>query len=127
MKQFAVIGLDTFGRSVVDELMEADCEILIVDKDEEVVNLYKDKVMTALIADVFNEKTIKKIIPKTIDAAVIDLGENRKESIPLGSVRLPPVCLDKTLAIRVKLLIPLFPARSIPLIANSRVPLESTL
>jgi trk system potassium uptake protein TrkA len=81
MKQFAVIGLDTFGRRVVDELMEADCEVLIVDRDEEVVNLYKDKVLTALIADVFNEKTIRKIIPSTIDAAVIDLGENIQASI----------------------------------------------
>jgi trk system potassium uptake protein TrkA len=81
MKQFAVIGLDNFGRSVVDELVEADCEILIVDKNEEVINLYKDKVMTALIADVFNESTIRKIIPNTIDAAVIDLGDNIQASI----------------------------------------------
>jgi trk system potassium uptake protein TrkA len=81
MKQFAVIGLDNFGRRVVDELLDADCEILIVDKDEEVINLYKDRVANALIADVLSESTIRKIIPKTIDAAVIDLGDNVEASI----------------------------------------------
>ncbi|MBN2353258.1 MAG: TrkA family potassium uptake protein [Spirochaetales bacterium] len=81
MKQFAVIGLDNFGRRVLDELLEAECELLIIDKDEEVINLYKDRVMNAYIADVLNEETIRKVVPKTLDAAVVDLGDNIEASI----------------------------------------------
>jgi trk system potassium uptake protein TrkA len=81
MKQFAIIGLATFGRRVLDELLEAECELLIIDKDEEVINLYKDQVMNAYIADVLNEETIRKLVPKTLDAAVIDLGDNIEASI----------------------------------------------
>jgi trk system potassium uptake protein len=81
MKQFVVIGLDNFGRRVLDELLEAECELLLIDKDEEVINRYKEKVMNAVIADVLNEETIRKIVPKTIDAAVIDLGDNVEASI----------------------------------------------
>jgi trk system potassium uptake protein TrkA len=81
MKQFAIIGLANFGRRVLDELLEADCEVLIIDKDEEVINLYKERVMNAYIADVLNEETIQKLVPKTLDAAVIDLGDKLEASI----------------------------------------------
>lgn len=81
MKQFALIGLSNFGRRILEELMDTDCEILIVDKDREVIDRYKDNVASAYIADVLNEETITKIIPKTIDAAVLDLGDNIEASI----------------------------------------------
>jgi trk system potassium uptake protein TrkA len=81
MKQFAIIGLANFGRRVLDELLEAECELLIIDKNEEVINLYKERVMNAFIADVLNEATIRKLIPKTIDAVVIDLGGNIEASV----------------------------------------------
>ncbi|MBN1524252.1 MAG: TrkA family potassium uptake protein [Spirochaetales bacterium] len=81
MKQFAIIGIDSFGKRVLDELIEADCEILIIDKSREVVDFYKDRVASAFIADVLNEETIQKLIPRTIDAAIIDLGGNREASI----------------------------------------------
>ncbi|RPJ08508.1 MAG: TrkA family potassium uptake protein, partial [Spirochaetaceae bacterium] len=41
----------------------------------------KDKVMGAFRADVLNEENIRKLIPKTINAAVIDLGSNIEASI----------------------------------------------
>lgn len=81
MKQFALIGLSKFGRRILDELLESGAEILIVDKDREIIDRYKDRVASAYIADVLNEDIIKKIIPDTIDAAVIDLGDNIEASI----------------------------------------------
>jgi len=81
MKQFALIGISKFGRRVLEELIDTGCEILIVDKDRAVVETYKEQVTSAYIADVLNEETIRKIIPKTIDAAVVDLGDNIEASI----------------------------------------------
>ncbi len=81
MKQFAIIGLDSFGKRILEELIEAESEILIIDKDREVIEYYKDKVTSAYIADALNEEIIRKLIPETIDAAVVDLGNSIEVSI----------------------------------------------
>ena len=81
MKQFAIIGLDTFGKRILEELIETGSEILIIDKDRDVIEYYKDKVTSAFIADALNEEIIRKLIPDTIDAAIIDLGDAVEVSI----------------------------------------------
>jgi trk system potassium uptake protein TrkA len=81
MKQFALIGLGNFGRRMLEELSNVECETLIVDKSPETIDLYKDKVAQAFIADAINEEIINRLIPKTIDAAVIDLGDSIEVSI----------------------------------------------
>lgn len=74
MKQFAIIGVGNFGIRMLDELSDIECEILILDKDRDLVEKYKDKVAAAFIADVMDEETITRLIPPTIDAAIVDLG-----------------------------------------------------
>jgi trk system potassium uptake protein TrkA len=81
MKQFAIIGLSRFGRRLLEEFLATDAEIIIIDKDRDVIELYKDKVASAYIADVINEEVIRKLIPPTIDAAIIDLGDRIEASI----------------------------------------------
>lgn len=72
-KQFALIGLGKFGRRVLEEMLLTDVEILIVDKDEELVERYKNRVEAAFVADALKQETITKIVPSTIDAVIIDL------------------------------------------------------
>ncbi len=81
MKQFAIIGLSRFGRRILDELIDADCELLLIDKSNAVVELYKDKVNAAYVADAINEEIINKLIPADIDAAIVDLGDKLEVSI----------------------------------------------
>lgn len=81
MKQFAIIGLSRFGQRVLDELSQVECEILIMDKDPEIIEKMKDKATNSYIADVINEDTIKKLVPANIDAAIIDLGEKLEVSV----------------------------------------------
>jgi len=81
MKQFAIIGISIFGERMLEELSETSCEILIIDKDAEIIEKYKEKVTSAYIADVINQETIKKLIPATIDAAIVDLGDKIEVSI----------------------------------------------
>ena len=40
MATVAVIGLGTFGCRVTEELIDADADIIIIDKDREVVEKY---------------------------------------------------------------------------------------
>lgn len=81
MKQFAIIGLGFFGKRMLEELIDTGCEILIIDKDAEVIEQYKDKVAASYIADAISEEVIDKIVPSSIDAAVVDLGDNLEVSI----------------------------------------------
>lgn len=81
MKQFAVIGLGSFGIWVLEELLAVDVEVLIIDKSEEVVTAYRNRVHASYVADAIREETIRSIIPKDIDAAIIDLGDKTDVSI----------------------------------------------
>lgn len=81
MKQFAIIGLDEFGMRMLDELSLVDCEILVIDKDAEVIELVKDKVTAAYITDAINEESISRLVPAEIDAAIVDLGKSMEASI----------------------------------------------
>jgi trk system potassium uptake protein TrkA len=83
MKQIAIIGLSSFGRRVLEELLELNCEVLIVDKDRDVVATYKDRVAAAFVADALNEELIRKLIPATVDVAVVDVGGRTEVSILL--------------------------------------------
>jgi trk system potassium uptake protein TrkA len=81
MKQFAVIGLGSFGIRMVEELAEITPEIIIVDKNSEAIERYKDRVRSAYITDVLNEEAIRRIIPAQIDAVIVDLGDSIEASI----------------------------------------------
>lgn len=81
MKQFAIIGISSFGGNVLEELLPLKCEILLIDKDEEKINLYKDRVAAAYIANVINQETILRLIPPQVDAVIVDLGDSTEASI----------------------------------------------
>ncbi len=80
-KQFGLIGLGKFGRRVLEEMLLTDVEILIIDKDEELIEQYKNRVEAAYVADALKEEAIAKIVPATIDAVVIDLVDKIEVSI----------------------------------------------
>lgn len=82
-KQFLIIGLGSFGQSCIETLLDYDVDILLIDKNEETVNLYKDRVANAFVVDVTKFETIERIIPPTIDVAILDLGKNIEVSILL--------------------------------------------
>ena len=51
-KQFAVLGLGSFGESIALELQKLGCEVVAVDKDMERVNGIADSVSYAMQADI---------------------------------------------------------------------------
>ncbi|ULQ59362.1 TrkA family potassium uptake protein [Brucepastera parasyntrophica] len=81
MKQFAILGLGAFGQRMLDELLGITSEIIIIDKDREIIEKYTDMAKAAYIADVINETALTKIIPPEIDAVIVDLGGKLESSI----------------------------------------------
>lgn len=77
-RQFAVLGLGKFGRSVARTLSNAGYEVIAVDTDEEKVNEIADEVTYALKADVTEPEVLENIGIKNVDAVVVamalDLG-----------------------------------------------------
>ncbi len=81
MKQFAIIGLGAFGLRMLEELVEVTDEIIIIDKDKEIIEKYKDMAQAAYVTDAINEVALSKIIPENIDAVIVDLGGKIEVSI----------------------------------------------
>jgi len=81
MRQFAVIGLGRFGLSVAKTLTEQGCQVLAIDKDEELVQDASEFVTEAVQVDSTDEKSLKAVGIKNVDVAVVGIGTNLEASI----------------------------------------------
>lgn len=81
VRQFAIIGLGSFGIRALEKLSEATDQIIIVDKDRDVVEQYKDLAAKSYIADMLNQAAIERIVPENIDVAIVDVGGNMETAI----------------------------------------------
>lgn len=77
-RQFAVLGLGKFGKSIAMTLANAGYEVIAVDADEERVNEVADHVTYAIRADVTEKSVLENLGIKNVDAVVVamalDLG-----------------------------------------------------
>lgn len=80
-KEFAVIGLGRFGSSIVQELRELDANVLAIDKNEEVVNEYKDLVTEAVIGNTTEEAVLRSVGITNFNHVIVAIGENIQSSI----------------------------------------------
>lgn len=80
-KEFAVIGLGRFGSSIVQELRELEANVLAIDKDEDVVNEYKDIVTEAVIGNTTDEAVLRSVGITNFDHVIVAIGENIQSSI----------------------------------------------
>lgn len=74
-----VIGLNTFGQSIIKQLYEYNCDVLAVDKDIEKVEDVADYATEAIQLDIKDSTELKKLPLDNFDVAVIaiqDLGAN---------------------------------------------------
>lgn len=80
-KQFAVIGLGTFGYNVAVELAKKDMQVLAIDNDTEIVNRISQFVTQALVADATDEKAMEDAGIADCDTVVVSIGESIETSI----------------------------------------------
>jgi trk system potassium uptake protein TrkA len=80
-KQFAIIGLGTFGYNVAVELVKKDMQVLAIDNDSEIVNRISRFVTQALVADATDEKAMEDAGVADCDSVVISIGGNIETSI----------------------------------------------
>ena len=59
-KQFAVLGLGSFGRSVALTLESMGCDVIVVDKSQETIQEIADRVTYAITADITEKEASER-------------------------------------------------------------------
>jgi trk system potassium uptake protein TrkA len=85
MKQVAILGLSHFGKSVLEELVRLNVEVFVMDKDRARIDQYKDMASGSVVIDVVNVENLRKVLPESTDAVVIDMGDSIEASILAAS------------------------------------------
>lgn len=80
-KMFVILGAGAFGKLVLEDLIPQKCDIVLIDKNADTIDLYKDDVSLAYEADIINEEILKRYLPRSTDAAIVDLGRDIEVSI----------------------------------------------
>lgn len=80
-KQYMVIGLGRFGRSVARHLEANGCLVLAVDKEEKKVNLVAEYVTRAMCLDISDEDAVKELGLSNFDGVIVAIGHNLEAAI----------------------------------------------
>ena len=80
-RQYAIIGLGSFGSQVLEKLAEASDQIIIVDKSRETVERFKEYAAKSYITDALSADALMRIVPEGIDVAVVDVGAHLEAAI----------------------------------------------
>lgn len=85
-KSVAVLGLGKYGRSLAESLYKMGADVLVVDKDEKIINEMTSKCTSAICADLSNEDEVIALGLKNMDVVVSAMGGELAASIMVVSV-----------------------------------------
>ena len=74
-KNILVVGLKTFGMSIVKQLSEYNCDVLAIDKEMEKVEEADEYATHAIQIDIRNADEISELSLNTFDIAIITLDD----------------------------------------------------
>ena len=80
-KQYAVLGLGSFGESVALTLENMGCDVLVMDDSYEKIQEISDKVSYAMKADVADPEALEALGGRNLDGVVIAVSENLEAGI----------------------------------------------
>lgn len=79
-QRICVIGLGQFGRHLAIELAK-DCDVLVIDRDQSVINEIGDQVQRAYCLDGRDFVSLSSVVGSDFDEAVVSMSENMEASI----------------------------------------------
>jgi trk system potassium uptake protein TrkA len=80
-KAFAVLGLGSFGMGAANELMERGAEVLVVDRNERLIEENAKRFTQAVIADLTDPEAIGQLGLGSMDAVIVDMSQDLEASI----------------------------------------------
>ncbi len=96
-KEFLVIGAGRFGSSVARTLYRQGYDVMVVDKDEALVQQISGEITNAVKADATSEASLNALGIKDFDAVVIAIGDDVQASI-MAAILVVEMGAKKTLA-----------------------------
>ncbi|RME36306.1 MAG: TrkA family potassium uptake protein [Planctomycetota bacterium] len=79
MKNFAIVGMGRFGKSMLERLMRRGSEVLVIDNDEQKIQWARDRATRVIQADAMDIDTLKEVLPDKLECAIIDTGRDHLE------------------------------------------------
>lgn len=98
MKKVAVIGLGQFGQTAAETLTQEGAEVLVIDKNEKLVEDFKDKVALAVVADATDEDVLKAQGIANFDIVIVAIGEDNFLTTILVTALLKKLGVKKVVA-----------------------------
>ncbi|MCM1388249.1 MAG: TrkA family potassium uptake protein [Bacillus sp. (in: Bacteria)] len=80
-KEYIVIGLGRFGRSIAKQLEANGCKVLAIDRHEKQVHQISEYVTLAMCVDVTNEEALQELGGRNFDGAIISIGHSLDASV----------------------------------------------
>lgn len=80
-KSIAVLGLGKYGRSLAEQLYEMGADVLVVDKNRQVIDDIADNCTSAVCANLADEDAVVALGLKNMDIVVTAMGGNFAASI----------------------------------------------
>lgn len=80
-KDFVVFGLGKFGRSVAQTLSESGCDVLAIDRSEEIIQDVSEFVTHAVQADVTDADALSALGIRNFEVAVVAISNDMQSSI----------------------------------------------
>ena len=99
---YGIIGLGRFGRALAEELAKSDCELLVLDQDEEKIREIRELTDNAYVVSNLEKKTLQDTGIQNCDVAVVCIASHIDVSIlttlNLVSMHIPTVIAKATSA-----------------------------
>ncbi len=86
MKSVLVIGMGRFGRHLASKMQELGNEVMVVDRDAELLNAVASEFTDAQIGDCTNESVVRSLGVKQFDLCFVSIGEDFQSSLVITSL-----------------------------------------
>lgn len=86
MKSVLVIGLGRFGRHLARKMLDLGNDVMVVDKDPDLVERFSGRFTDSYIGDCTNEDVIKTLVANKFDLYFVTMGEDFQSSLVITSL-----------------------------------------
>ena len=81
MKRFGVIGAGRFGSTLAESLASSGAEVILIERNREIVQHYAQSPITAVQGDAGELDTLRELGFATCETVIVGIGENMEGSI----------------------------------------------
>lgn len=86
MKSVLVIGMGRFGRHLAAKLQELGNEVMVVDKDEKIIEALDEKYTDCTIGDCTNRQVVESLGVENFDICFVTIGDDFQASLVITSL-----------------------------------------